>query len=296
MEQKTQSNRIAALLTCHNRRDKTLACLDALTSQQQLDGATLQVYLVDDGSTDGTAQAVKSNYPQVKLLHGDGNLYWCRSVHLAWAEALKHDYDYYLWLNDDAKIYPHAVHMLLQTAKDVRQIDGRDSIIVGTVGSPDTGEPTYGGVVKVSKWRPLAGRIVQPADTPQRCDTFNGNCVLIPRDVALQVGNVSTEFSHWFGDTDYGLRTRKKGFSIWVAPGFVGTCKPNPDGIKWADPNLPLRKRLKIFYSPKGLPPREWTIFIKRHAGLMWPYYWLNLHLRFLFPRFWMQLKKKFAR
>ena len=49
--------RIAAVMAVHNRRDLTLACLDSLRAQQ-LAGGTLDVFVLDDASTDGTAAAV----------------------------------------------------------------------------------------------------------------------------------------------------------------------------------------------------------------------------------------------
>ena len=50
---------IAVLMTCHNRRDTTVACLEALMRQEAIDDVRLQVYLVDAGSTDGTVEAIK---------------------------------------------------------------------------------------------------------------------------------------------------------------------------------------------------------------------------------------------
>jgi len=286
------AEQIAVLMTCHNRRSKTLACLDALMKQTSIDGIRVQVYLVDDGCTDGTGEAVREQYPQVNVLQGNGRLYWCGGMRAAFAEAMKGDYDYYLWLNDDTHLYPHAVYILLETSRKVQELNGRDSIIVGAVCDPDTGQPTYGGAVRLSKWRPLGLKPVEPQNEPQRCDTMNGNCVLIPRAIARTVGNLSSEFTHWIGDTDYGLRATKKGYTCWVAPGFVGTCRSNLDGIPWADPNIPLRERLKILNSPKGLPPHEWTTFVRRHAGILWPYCWLILRLRAFFPKLWVWLGK----
>ena len=48
--------RIAALLTVHNRRDLTVACLSALFNQKLPEAVELQAYVVDDGSSDGTAE------------------------------------------------------------------------------------------------------------------------------------------------------------------------------------------------------------------------------------------------
>jgi GT2 family glycosyltransferase len=82
------SDRTAVLITCHNRKPKTLACLAALFNQELSPEVTIDVYLVDDGSTDGTAEAVHQAYPQVKILQGDGSLFWNRGMRKAFAEAL----------------------------------------------------------------------------------------------------------------------------------------------------------------------------------------------------------------
>ncbi len=66
------SGGIAVLLTCHNRRAETLRCLEALLAQDA--GASLRVFLVDDGSTDGTGEAVRVSFPQVNVVQGDGSL------------------------------------------------------------------------------------------------------------------------------------------------------------------------------------------------------------------------------
>lgn len=136
----------------------------------------------------------------------------------------------------------------------------------------------------MNKWRPIKFAPLLPSEKPQVCDTMNGNIVLVPRKVAAELGNLSQEFSHIMGDTDYGLRARDKGFLIWIVPGYVGTCKRNPIPA-WLDPATPLRTRLKVLHSPKGMPPREWTYFTRRHVGLCWPLYILSLYFRVLFPR-----------
>lgn len=63
--------KIAVLLTCFNRKNKTLACLKSLFGIIP----NCHVYLVDDKSTDGTSEAIKQNFPQVKIIKGDGNLF-----------------------------------------------------------------------------------------------------------------------------------------------------------------------------------------------------------------------------
>ena len=74
--------KVIALATCHNRREKTLRALASLREQVLPDGTALQVCLVDDGSTDGTGAAVAEQFPEVKLLQGDGQLFWAGGMRL----------------------------------------------------------------------------------------------------------------------------------------------------------------------------------------------------------------------
>lgn len=92
--------RIAIIMTCFNRKEKTLKCLGSLLADSE---HNLQVYMVDDGSTDGTGDAVKVSFPQVNVIRGDGNLFWNRGMHMAFSKAVEVGYDFYLWVNDDVE-------------------------------------------------------------------------------------------------------------------------------------------------------------------------------------------------
>ena len=143
--------KIAIIMTIHNRINETLKCLRALFNQEGVGcNFSLIIFIPDDGSTDGTAGAVRERYPGVKILPGTGDLYWNRGMHLAFREAMQGDYDFYLWLNDDTLLYPDAVQRLLETSK---QFDDK-AIIVGSVQDPDTGAWTYGGFVRRHPRRP----------------------------------------------------------------------------------------------------------------------------------------------
>ena len=269
--------RIAAVMAVHNRRALTLTCLDSLRSQH-LPGGTLDVFVLDDASTDGTAEAVAQRHPDVRLLHGDGQQYWNGGMRRALDEAMAGDYDYYLWMNDDTTLVDDGVlALLLQTERQLRE-RGHDPVIVaGTTRHPDTGELTYGGHVRLSRHRPLRWTLVQPGDEPQRCETMNGNIVLIPREVIRRVGNIDPAYIQQMGDLDYGLRAGAAGCQVWIAPGTVGECASHPPRRTDLQP---LRRELRRLWSVKELAPRPWFVFSHRWAGRLWLLFWLSPYLR----------------
>ena len=277
--------RIVALLTSFNRKDKTLECLARLrAAADRAQVGPLRAILVDDGSTDGTAQAVSAQYPWVKVLRGDGSLFWNRGMHKAMAHALESaDFDALLWLNDDTFLYPDAlVRMLAAESARTQAKPGRCGVVVvGATADRQTGALTYSGQVKVSHWRPLKFSKVFSATEVVTCDTMNGNVVFLPRLVVMDVGNLDPVFEHAMGDIDYGLRARRRGHDIVVAAGFVGECSNNPIGTH-QDHRQPFSQRWRYMLSRKGLPWRSWLQLTRRHGGPAWPAHFVWPYLRLL--------------
>lgn len=263
----------AVLLTTHERRDSTLACLEQVARQTR-SSARLHVVLVDAGSTDGTPDAVRAAFPDVEVLDRSADLFWNAGMRVAFAHAHAQRHDAYLWLNDDTLLDEDAVGRLEATWGGKPPSES-SAIVVGATRDPVTGAVTYGGVRRPDGLRRLRWDRVEPGDAPRPVETMNGNCVLVPSPVADAVGNLDPQFSHGMGDYDYGLRARRKGFAVVLAPGTVGTCEVNPRrelgtiGTSWRDA-----------VSVKGLPPREWAAFARRWAGPAWPVYFASPYLR----------------
>jgi GT2 family glycosyltransferase len=271
--------RLAVLMTCHNRRDKTLACLGALFLCDLAEEYLLDVFLVDDGSTDGTAQAVNTHYPQVNVITGNGNLYWNRGMHKAWHVAAQaKNYDYYLWLNDDTYIFKNTLEVMLSTAN----LTHNQSIIVAASCSKKTGELTYSGFLST-------GEKIKPTQKFVQAHTFNGNCVLISNAVFQKVDNLDPLFHHAIGDMDYGLRAIKLGIKALIAPNFLAHCESNNAPITWCLKSVPLLKRIKSLYSPLGnSQPYYYFRFELRHFGLLMALKHLfSIHVRLLIPSLW---------
>jgi GT2 family glycosyltransferase len=252
---------IAALLTCHNRREKTLACLRALTSQMLNAGISVQVYLVDDGSSDGTTEAVAHKWPEAKIFHGDGNLYWCGGMRVAWQAASESDPDFYLLLNDDTEMTTDGLATLLAVCPEPEML----RVAVGPIADPDTRLQVYGG------WRRKAIAPVPVSGTEELCDTFNANCTLSPRAVYKAIGIFHHAYTHAMGDFDYGYAATRNGIQVLQAAKFVGTCRDNSTKGTWRDRSLSRAKRYYLLQTPKGLPFKEWLAYTRRNEGLLWP-------------------------
>jgi GT2 family glycosyltransferase len=274
--------RIALILTCFNRKQKTLDCIDSVLAQSIFNDVTIDFFITDDNSKDGTSEALIRKYPKIRLLKGNGSLYWNGGMRLAWEEAFKEKYDFFLWLNDDTFLYPDTLQRMLDTHAKCMSDTEKAGIVVGST-HDETGRTSYGGEVQKSRMRPLTLMKIDPKEVAQSCDTFNGNCVLISHKAAMVLGNLDAGFVHAMGDTDYGLRAKQAGIPMWVMPFYAGRCVNDNDvSGSFTDRSLPASERLKKIMSPKGLPWRAWMIVCRRHTGLLWPIYWMWPYLKIL--------------
>lgn len=256
------------LMGCHDRRETTLRSLSGLMAQQHVDELLASVVLVDDGSSDGTADAVSRRFPMVRVVRGDGTLYWSRAMALAQQHALRHAApDYLCWLNDDVTLRPDAVASLVAQSRR----SGASAVVVGATTDGEGGPVTYSGYRRVGRVRPKDLARCSPTGSAQPVDTFNGNVVLVPRRVYEVVGGVDPSFEHSLGDIDYGYRVGRAGFASILAARPVGTCSRNALDGSWQDPSLSVRRRLQLLSSPKGMPGRSEAHFYRRHGTILWP-------------------------
>ena len=262
---------IAVALAAFNRRETTLRSLETLHAQTGVGlDWTLRIHLLDDSSTDGTAEAVAERFPSVVLLNGNGNLFWGGSMAKAMASALAQPADFLLMLNDDVELAPDAVDMALAEYAAACKIAGNSmQVVIGSVSDPATGAMSYSGFRRTHRRDPSKISRVAPSPaalTP--CDTMNGNFVLIPKAITDQLGTVDPLFVHQLGDIDYGYRVVRAGGGLWIARKPVGTCAPNNRVMPFRKPGLSVMARWRAMNHPLGLPLRPWFAFMWRWGGI----------------------------
>ena len=264
--------KFAVLITCFNRVQSTLECLNSLKRAKISEGWIFDIWLNDDGSTDGTTERVKSEFPEVHLVAGSGHDYWCGGMRRVWKEAANHDvYDGFLWLNDDTMLNEDALEIILGGSK-------HNNIVVGAICGRD-GSATYGGTDEKG--------FVVPDGTWRRVCQMNGNVVWVPRAVFQKLGNFDSRWTHAYGDGDYARTAVENGIGVLLTPRFVGICEKKNTVVDWRNPDISLIRRLKSLYSPLGYAePGKMFYYCLKHDGV-WTAIRLVVsnHLQAIFPR-----------
>lgn len=265
---------IAIIMTIHNRKEKTLKCLEFLHRTN----IKFDLYITDDNCTDGSIESINDKYPQAIIYKGDGNLFWNRGMYHSFQSAIKHGYDFYLWMNDDTNVKPFYLESLLDCSHNY----GHQAIICGACINNETEKKiTYGGYSNNYK-------ILNISNIPQECSFASGNIFLIPSYVQNIIGNLDYYYRHSLGDFDYGARTINNNLKIIQAPNYLGTCDRHESLPKWRDSNYPLTDRFKHLYSPLGQNPKEQFHFHKKNTKLSKAIIkFILLHIRCIFPKLW---------
>ncbi|WP_448563170.1 glycosyltransferase family 2 protein [Trichothermofontia sp.] len=254
----TTLNQTYIIIPVHNRKSTTLACLDNLQQIGDLD--RYSVIIIDDGSTDGTSEAIQIQFPQVKILRGDGNLWWTGAIRMGMNYAIQQGAEYLIWLNDDCRISPGTLADLVQFCQE------HPKTIVGCQGfeQDHPKQLSFGG--KRKTWQGFRFMTIPPGQVVP-CDLLSGNLVCLPATVVDAIGLPNpAETPHYGGDSLYLLRSQQVGFSL-----FVDSRHPvfNHSG----EPSLNPRDWIMV-------PGDPWQIFrlaLNPYSGLSWQL-WLRLN------------------
>ncbi|MEO1486683.1 MAG: glycosyltransferase family 2 protein [Bacteroidota bacterium] len=285
--------KLAVLLTCFNRKHKTLHALKSLYEAQARVGSALEmdVFLTDDGSTDGTSEAVIQAYPQVHVLQGNGELFWAGGMRNSWKQAMKESFDAYFLLNDDTILEYNVLQAFLDADSYCKNEFGRGGIYIGSTQDSKSGKLTYGGAKLTNRFT-FKYHHLPPNGSYQPCELGNANILFVSHDVVEKVGTLSEGYRHGVADYDYTLKAAKKNLPVLVMPTFLGVCDNDHSDIYQKFAKRSFKERLKIMKSPIGLDFSSNLNLMRRHFPVRVPFVVLSALLKLCFPHMYINLSK----
>ena len=235
-------NVIVVVLNWCNAPD-TAACLESLAASRY---DALTVLLVDNGSPDGSGQALHARFPNLPYLSTGSNLGYAGGNNRGFSWALAHGAHYVLVLNNDTVVDPDAVPRLVQAAEETGA-----AVVAPQIRYFD--EPTriwYGGG-RFSLMRALGmhqTRNDAVAGAGRRPVTFVcGCCFLIRCDVLREAGGFDEAYFAYVEDVELSLRLTRAGHVLLYEPAarllhrIEGRARSTPFQIRQRDRN---RRRL----------------------------------------------------
>lgn len=217
----SESLRVAAVVLSWNGRERTLACLRSLA------GVTyhpLSVIVVDNGSTDGSTDAVTAEFPDVTLVPLGENLGFAGGMNVGIRSALAGGAEAVILLNNDMEVDPGFIEPLVDALKDDPSCGAACSQILFA------GEPPrvwYAGA-PFNRRRGHSGRHVgygqpplPPTLPPYPTDRACGGAMLFSASVSQRVGLFDEALFAYAEDTDWSLRARRAGLHSLVVPASV---------------------------------------------------------------------------
>jgi len=203
---------IFIIIPVHNRVDFTRGCLAALKNQRAKDFA---VIVIDDGSTDGTAEMIKKDFPDVILLSGNGSLWWSGATNVGIKEALHRGCRWILTLNDDTVPEPDFITAMSFWAKE------KPTSLLGAFAIDiETKAPVYGGE-RINWLTASYTSLLNILDREQwkgihPVTHFPGRGLLIPSFIFDKIGLFAADiFPQSGADDDFTHRAIRAGFPVY---------------------------------------------------------------------------------
>ena len=207
-----------------NTRDLLAQCLESVYAHAP-DG-DFEVFVVDNASTDGSAQAVRERFPQVQLVENTENAGFARANNQAIRASSGR---YMLLLNSDTRVLPKTLRTMVQFMDDRPQVGiasckvlsadgtfraaGADFLTLRSEFAHFTG---LASLVRGGRWANRPGYRDFPAT--REVDWVGGACLMIRRETVEQIGLLDENYFMYCEDMDWCYRARQHGWKVYYLP------------------------------------------------------------------------------
>ncbi len=253
-----------------NCKDVLRDCLQSLRcSEPQIDS---EIIIVDNVSTDGTIDMVRSEFPEVrKIIENSYNIGFTRATNQAIEASVG---KYILWLNTDTLLKPDSISKLI----NFLETHPKAGIVGPKVLNPDgsfqpqckRGMPTplasLFHLLKLDTLFPknkLFGRYLLsylPEDETAEIGSVSGCCLMAKRQVWDDIGRLDERIFGFGEDIDWCLRAKKAGWQVWYYPESVIVHLKGKGGA-----------HAKPFHKIWGIHQAMWVIYLKHFKSRFLP-------------------------
>lgn len=250
---------VSIIIVNYNKRTLLKKCLDSIV--KNIDYPHYEVIVIDNGSTDGSAQMVEKDFPWVKLVVNEKNLGFCKANNQG-IEASKGEVIFLL--NNDCIIQRGVVREMVKVLMSNKKI--------GIVGCklifPDGNLQSEGQSFPKVSLLNLASRIIpslrsritlsvnkyvhEDGNSLKYCEWILGAALMTKRSVIKKVGLLDEDYFIRWDDADYCYRCRKCGFEV--------VCMTDVQVIHVGGATVSLSfllERNKLLFFVKNYPLRE---------------------------------------
>ncbi|BAZ42347.1 putative glycosyltransferase [Calothrix sp. NIES-4101] len=246
-------NKIYIILPVHNRRDITLNFVGCLKVQRY---QNYQLILIDDGSTDGTEEAVKNELSSTVIIKGKGNWWWAGGLQqgINWLKNNSiNSHDIVLMINDDVTFDKFFLEKAVKILEDKQH-----SLLLAQSFGKQTGLPVNIGVKADMKALTFKQTF---CEGEINCLATMG--LFLRFADLLTIGNFYPNIlPHYLSDYEFTIRAHQKGLKLCIHPEL--NIYVNEDTTGYSD----LKKSkfidfIKKYFSHKSMNnPMAWTAFI----------------------------------
>lgn len=292
---------LSVIIVSWNVKEKLNKCLSHLFFSQT--NFTFEVFVVDNGSHDGSAEMVKKDFPEVRLIENDGNLGFARANNQAFRQTAG---EFILLLNPDNFVFPSTLDDWLHWLKinlsvslsGCRLLDKNNNDIKGQIRKfPNL----FNQLAVILKLPYIFSGILDRylcADfdysKPSVADTVRGSAMMVRRSALNKVlsperlrnGELLDErFFIWFEDVDICQAFKKAGEEVWYTSAAQCHDLVGQSFAQW--PRLKAQKMFRasmLSYFKKWKPFWQYAIL-----WLAWP---VGTTLTFVFSKLGFEGKK----
>lgn len=203
---------VSILIPVHNGLGFTQACLESIWTHAN-DAIPCEILVLDDLSTDGTAEYLEALGSRIRVLHSPPQTPFAEKMNEA---AERAEGEYLCLLNNDTLVTKGWLEELLVP---IRQ-DPEIAVVGNRHLTPETGQINHAGMVFQPNGSPshlYRGEPSEfwPARISQEFQCLTAACWMIAKRRFIELGKFDTAFRNGFEDVDFCLRARKKGFRVF---------------------------------------------------------------------------------